>query len=46
MKKEKKLRLKKIKIQNFTTALEKDEQNKIKGGKPKIAPNTYVPIFC
>jgi hypothetical protein len=44
MKKEKKLRLGKIKIQNLTTALEKDEQKRIKGGNPAL--NTDVPIFC
>jgi hypothetical protein len=44
MKKEKKLRLGKIEIQNLTTALEKDEQKRIKGGKPVL--NTEVPIFC
>jgi hypothetical protein len=45
MKKEKKLRLRKIKIQNLTTSLEKDEQKQVKGGKLKISP-TAVPIVC
>jgi hypothetical protein len=44
MKKEKKLRLGKIKIQNLTTALEKDEQKRIKGGNP--AQSTIVPVHC
>ncbi|MGD2088808.1 MAG: pinensin family lanthipeptide [Candidatus Aminicenantes bacterium] len=46
MKKEKKLRLKKIKIQSLTTAMDKDEQKQVKGGTFMIGPGTYVPIFC
>jgi hypothetical protein len=46
MKKEKKLRLKKIKIQNLTTALDRDEQKQVKGGNFMIGPGTVVPVFC
>jgi len=47
MKKEKKLRLGKITIQNFTTTLNKDEQKQVRGGSHDPQPGgTAVPIFC
>lgn len=46
-KKEKKLRVGKITIQNLNTALGKNEQKTVKGGTAVAAPGTtQVPIYC
>jgi hypothetical protein len=46
-KKEKKLRLGRITLQNLNTALDKNEQKAVKGGTDGGAPGTtQVPIYC
>ena len=42
-KKEKKLCLGKMTIQNLNTVLDQDDQKKIKGGEPGV---TQVPVYC
>jgi hypothetical protein len=42
-KKEKKLRLDKMTIQNLETVLNPDDQKRVKGGEPEC---TAVPIYC
>jgi len=44
---EKKLNLEEIKVQSFTTTLDRDEQREIKGGSVVAAEDaTAVPIYC
>jgi len=45
-KKEKKLHLSKMTIQNLDTILEKDDQKGVKGGTAWEQRGTDVPIFC
>jgi hypothetical protein len=46
-KKEKKLRVGKITVQNLNTALGKNEQKTVRGGTEAGAPGTtQVPIYC
>ena len=44
MKEEKKLYLDAIEVKSFTTALDKNEQNAVKGGSR--VGTTSMPIFC
>lgn len=42
-----KLDLQEIRVQSFVTALENDEQKRIKGGTGGTGdPGTLVPVFC
>lgn len=46
-KKEKKLRLGKIRIQNLDAALKRDDQQAIKAGNDNMIPGTTIlPVFC
>jgi len=46
-KKEKKLHLGKVTIQDLNSALDRDEQQKVKGGTGTNQPGTTdVPIYC
>ncbi|UCH96056.1 MAG: hypothetical protein JSV88_04180 [Candidatus Aminicenantes bacterium] len=46
-KKEKKLRLNKITIQDFDSVLDGDQQNAIKGGSDiQTAGTTDIPVIC
>ena len=47
MNNEKKLSLEELKVQSFTTTLDRDEQNEIKGGtNVGVEDATAVPIYC
>jgi hypothetical protein len=42
-----KLDLHEISVQSFVTALDNDEQNRVKGGTGGTeGPGTLVPVFC